>query len=247
VLEKVCESATAVVVMTETARRLLAAHYDNDHRKVSVIPHGVADWMAVAPTEGPRVRTILTWGLLGPGKGIEWGIRAMKELAAIDSELHYLVAGQTHPKVLAHEGEQYRESLQALIDELGLGDRVTLDGRYLQPIQLAGLVASAEVVLLPYDTRDQVTSGVLAEAVAAGKQVVATGFPHSLELLRRGTGTIVAHEDPVAIAEAIRRILNRRPRAAAVAPRTIDPTTSWPAVAEQYRRLVGEIQVARTA
>ena len=51
--------------------------------------------------------------------------------------------------------------------------------------ELARLVQSADVVLLPYDSTEQVTSGVLIEAVAAGKPVVATQFPHASELLGR--------------------------------------------------------------
>ena len=68
--------------------------------------------------------------------------------------------------------------------------------------------ASADVVLLPYDSVDQVTSGVLVEAVAAGMPVVATGFPHAVELLDGGAGIVVAHRDPVAIAGALRGILD---------------------------------------
>ena len=56
--------------------------------------------------------------------------------------------------------------------------------------------ADADVVLLPYDSRDQATSGVLIEAVAAGVPVVATGFPHAVELLGRGAGLIARHQDP---------------------------------------------------
>ena len=80
-----------------------------------------------------------------------------------------------------------------------------LDGRYRDAAALAALVASADVVLLPYDSTDQVTSGVLIEAVAAGKPVVATRFPHAVELLSDGAGMVVPHRDPAAIAEALRR------------------------------------------
>jgi len=245
VLEQVTQLADAVVVMTETARGLLAAHYTVDARKVTVIPHGVADWSSVEVAPHPDHRQMLTWGLIGPGKGIEWGIRAMAELAESDPTLHYLVAGQTHPKVVDRDGEAYREGLQQLIDDLGLHERVTLDGRYLDAHQLAAHVAAADIVLLPYDTREQVTSGVLAEAVAAGKDVIATTFPHSTELLANGVGTLVEHEDPTAIARAAREILHRAAPADHHRAPSID--VSWPAVAAQYRSLVGDLQVQRTA
>lgn len=250
VLEKVAQLAGAVVVMTETARCLLAEHYTVDAAKVSVIPHGVADWISVpaasVPTAAhPDRRGLLTWGLIGPGKGIEWGIRAMAVLARTEPELHYLVVGQTHPKVVEREGEAYRESLQRLIVELGLEERVTLDGRYLDAHQLGEHVAAAEIVLLPYDTREQVTSGVLAEAVAAGKDVVATTFPHSSELLANGVGALVEHEDPAGIARAVRAILHR---SAPVDHRgALSTDVSWPAVAAQYRDLARGIRVERSA
>ncbi len=245
VLEQIARLAGAVVVMTETARQLLAEHYTVDAGKVSVIPHGVADWGPIAVAPHPDRREMLTWGLIGPGKGIEWGIRAMAELAEAEPLLHYLVAGQTHPKVVDREGEAYRESLQHLIEELGLADRVTLDGRYLDTHQLAANVAAADIVLLPYDTRDQVTSGVLAEAVAAGKDVIATTFPHSRELLADGVGTLVEHEDPSAIARAARAVL-RREEPVGHRP-ALDVDVSWPTVAAQYRTLARGIRVERSA
>ena len=245
VLEDVARLAGAVVVMTETARDLLADHYSVDARKVSVIPHGVADWTSVTVAPHPERQTMLTWGLIGPGKGIEWGIRAMAELAVTEPTLHYVVAGQTHPKVVDREGERYRESLQGLIADLGLDGRVTLDGRYLDAPQLGAYVAGADIVLLPYDTREQVTSGVLAEAVAAGKDVVATTFPHSSELLANGVGQLVEHEDPAAIARAVRTILHRG--ASLDHRRASDVDVSWPAVAAEYRLLARSIRAERSA
>lgn len=245
VLEQVVRLAGAVVVMTEAARRLLAEHYSVDARKVSVIPHGVADWSSVAATTSPERQTMLTWGLIGPGKGIEWGIRAMAELAVTEPLLHYVVAGQTHPKVVEREGERYRHGLQRLIAELGLDDRVTLDDRYLDAPQLSALVASADIVLLPYDSREQVTSGVLSEAVAAGKGVVATTFPHSSELLANGVGQLVEHEDPTAIARAVRAILHSADRLDHRRAPAAD--VSWSAVAAEYRSLARSIRAERSA
>jgi glycosyltransferase involved in cell wall biosynthesis len=244
VLDELGRLAGAVVVMTDTARRLLADHYDVDADKVSVIPHGVADWSSVPVARHSGHKNMLTWGLIGPGKGIEWGIRAMAELSRTEPSLHYVVAGQTHPKVVDRDGESYRDGLQALIEELGLRDRVTLDGRYLDAPQLAAYVSAADIVLLPYDTREQVTSGVLAEAVAAGKDVIATTFPHSNELLADGVGTLVEHNDPASIARAVREILHGVRR---VHSRAAEVDVSWPAVAEEYRLLASSIRTAKSA
>lgn len=231
VLDQVLLLAGVVVVMTTTARQRLHDHYTADMRKVSVIPHGVRAWTTdPGPVRG--VRSILTWGLIGPGKGIEHAIRAMAALAVTDAGARYIVAGQTHPKVVARDGEAYRDSLHDMVAELGLEDRVRIVGGYLDAAQLAVLVGSADVILLPYDSRDQVTSGVLVEAIAAGKPVVATAFPHALELLDEGTGIVVPHENPGAIADAVHAVLAwPRPFHRA---RSIPTGTSWADIAPRY-------------
>jgi polysaccharide biosynthesis protein PslF len=250
VLERVAALAGSVVTMTAAARARLAAGYEVDQAKVVTIPHGAP---ATTPSYAPSFRSpnpsILTWGLLGPGKGIEWAITAMAALQDLSPSPHYVVAGQTHPKVLAHEGERYRSSLQDQVRALGLATTVTLDGYYRQAGALAELVASADVVLLPYDSTEQVTSGVLIEAVAALKPVVATRFPHAVELLGDGAGILVPHRDPDAIAAALRTLLTHRKVAAGMtrAAAATVPGVLWPAVAGRYLELAEELVAARVA
>jgi glycosyltransferase involved in cell wall biosynthesis len=248
VLEQVVSLADAVVTMTATARDRLAAGYAVDMSKVSLIPHGAP---AVRSGPAPSFRTgqptILTWGLLGPGKGIEWGIEAMASLT--DLRARYVVAGQTHPKVLLREGEAYRGRLIEQVRRLALTATVTFDGRYRDDAALADLVAASDVVLLPYDSTDQVTSGVLIEAVAALKPVIATRFPHAVELLGGGAGMLVPHKDPAAIADALRTLLTRRSLAARMTQAAVAtaPELLWPAVAARYRDLAERVIRARVA
>jgi glycosyltransferase involved in cell wall biosynthesis len=242
VLQQVAAAATAVVVMTESARDLLAVHYDVDMRHVSVIAHGADSWDLSRIVPCADRLTMLSWGLIGPGKGLEWGIRAVPLLADVYPEVHYEILGETHPKVVAHEGEAYRERLTLLAADLGVGDRVHFVDRYLDRAGVAARIAAADLVLLPYDSRTQITSGVLVESIAAGTHVVATAFPHALELLP-GTdlGSVVAHESPSEIADAVRRFASR-PAPVADAPAEPVLDTSWHAVAERYRLLVSTIR-----
>ena len=116
ILEQVCRSADAVVVMTRTAHARLLDGYDIDGSKVHVIPHGAATPLAAPSASQRRAGTpkrLLTWGLLGPGKGIEWAIDAMDELRDVDPLPEYVVAGATHPKVRERHGEAYRQMLVA--------------------------------------------------------------------------------------------------------------------------------------
>ena len=246
ILETVCRLAETVVVMTENARDILRMSYSTAPAKIKVIPHGVPVQSAPVASRNAGRKRVVTWGLISPDKGLEWGIRAIARLRDSTPSVEYVIAGQTHPKVIAHDGERYREALEALIDDLGLKDAVTLDDRYLDAPQLAELVASADVVLLPYESRDQAASGVLIEALAGGIPVVATGFPHALELLRGGAGIIVAYEDPAAIAAAISAIIGTEETAHRMHDAALRDThdSSWPAVAEQYRAIAGRMRVA---
>lgn len=241
VLEQVVAAAGAVVTMTGSGRDRLLLGYDVDAAKVSVIPHGVAVQAAAAPVRA-RQSHLLTWGLLGPGKGIEWAIRALSRLRDLDPAPRYTVAGQTHPKVVEREGEAYRERLERLGALLGVADAVDFRADYQDPTGLARLVASADVVVLPYDSREQITSGVLIEAVAAGIPVVATAFPHAVELLSDGRGLVVPHQDAAALAAAIRHVLTDPvPAGPGPADLSASAAVEWPAVADRYRTLAGRL------
>lgn len=247
ITQALIDGSARIVVMAETARQRLIAQYDADPLRIRMIPHGARDARhfagpgLVSMVKAPPI--ILTWGLLGSGKGIEWGIEAMGLLTDLEPMPKYLIVGETHPKVLAREGESYRMHLQSLVRQLHLNGNVEFDARYVETSELLRIANSADVVLLPYDSTEQVTSGVLVEAVTLGKPVVSTGFPHAVELLSGGAGVIVERQDPAAIANAIRRILTEpelSQRMAAEALR-IAPAMLWSAVATQYRELCGEI------
>ena len=186
VFTRLTRGVSAVVTMSKAARALLVSEYSVDPSKIFLLPHGSPAFPDLKATELASPPLILTWGLIGEGKGIEWGIEAMGKLRDLVPAPRYLVAGRTHPKVLEREGEAYRERLHKRINDLNLADVIELDATYLSDLELAKLVASATVVLLPYDSTEQMTSGVLVEAVTAGRPVVATKFPHAVELLADG-------------------------------------------------------------
>jgi glycosyltransferase involved in cell wall biosynthesis len=233
VLEQIVAAADAVVTMTDTARDRLTTGYRVDARKISVIPHGAAGHTS-APADRADRPHLLTWGLLGPGKGIEWALHALAHLQDLDPAPTYTIAGRTHPKVLEQHGDVYRDSLHALAAELGVTDSVLHMDSYMDQATLSRVIRSADVVVLPYDSTEQVTSGVLIEAVGAGKPVVATRFPHAVELLSDGPGLLVPHHDPKALADAVRRILTDDELSQRLCARTDAPTLRWPAVAARY-------------
>jgi len=251
VLTRLGETADAVVVMTRSGRDRLIEGYGVDASKVQVIAHGAATPGAVTRSRTRRARPrLLTWGLLGPGKGIEWAIDALVELGGMDPFPEYLVAGATHPKVKERSGEEYRNLLIRRTWAAGVSPHVTFDDTYRDLPSLTELITSADLVVLPYDSEEQVTSGVLVDAVAAGRPVVSTAFPHATELLASGAGLVVPQGDPVALAAAIRSVLRDPDLAADMAAeaRRLAPALSWGAVAAEYadlaERLCSGLQVA---
>ena len=249
ILVMAARMAGTLIVMSQAARRRLCTRFDIAPEKVTVIPHGATLPAGAARTHAQARPTILTAGLIGPGKGIRRVIDALPALHGLASPPEYLVAGQTHPKVLAYDGESYREALAARARQVGVADCVSFDSSYRDVASQTALLRSAAVVVLPYDSTDQVTSGVLVDAVAAGRPVVATAFPHAVELLATGAGIVVDHDDPDALAEALLRVFTEPGLAAGMASEAarLAPSMSWPVVASAYMRYADQLLDERVA
>jgi len=246
-----CDSSAATVVLARAAIPLLADVYGVDPAKVHYIPHGIP---TVKRTRGSRRRTkaalglsgrtvLSTFGLIGPSKGIEHVIRALPEVVRAHPDLLYVVLGQTHPGQLRHAGEEYRESLQGLVAELGLERHVRFDARYLDQDELVRWLLATDVYLMPYLDPEQIVSGTLAYAVGSGKAVVATQFRYARELLSGGRGELVPFRDSDAITRKLLRLLGDRPALAGMERRAYEASREmeWPNVAAAYRRLFARL------
>lgn len=239
-LLEICNLADRVVVMSSSAReRLVETYYPIERTKVVTIPHGaaVATWAQAGVRNRPNpAAELLTWGLLGPGKGIEYVIEAVGLLAALEHPVRFTIAGATHPKVMAREGSKYRDSLVARADALGIDHLVTFDDSYRNVEDLTEFISSAGVVVMPYDTVEQVTSGVLVDSIAAGRPIIATRFPHAVEMLSGGAGILVPQRDAASLAGAIRRVTSDAALLATMEAKARDlaPLLSWRSVAGQY-------------
>jgi glycosyltransferase involved in cell wall biosynthesis len=214
VARAICASASAVVVLSATGGEILVARYGVDPGKISVIPHGVPD-VAFRETDMPKGafglhdRTVIsTFGLINRGKGLEYAIEAMRDIAARHPEALYLILGQTHPVVRRHEGEIYRESLEALVAKYGLENNVRLVDRYLPFDELVQYLQATDIYLTPYLNPVQIVSGTLAYAVGCGKAVVSTPYLYAEELLAHGRGFLVKFRDAESIAETITALLD---------------------------------------
>lgn len=235
---------TTPVVLCRSACEMLVDRYGIDERVIETIPHG-AHWSTQPPGE-PPYRKLITWGLLGPGKGLERAIEAVALLGDTDPPVTYQIVGRTHPNVVRHSGYSYRRGLEQMVRDLGLSDRIEFIDRYVSDDELFGLIRDADVVVVPYDNTEQVSSGVITEAVGIGRPVVATRFPYSEEMLGTGAGVVVDH-DPRALAEGIRSLIDDPAayRRACEASTDLSRRISWRTVGRQYSRLIRDLALAR--
>jgi glycosyltransferase involved in cell wall biosynthesis len=259
-LRALCQRATLVTVFTETARRMVIDAQLVPPERVRVVPHGAPSVLlgaghrstdpstAGAPPRRPALerlegRTVLsTFGLISAGKGIEVAIAALPTIVAKHPEVVYLVAGQTHPEVVKQEGERYRLSLERLVRDLDLTEHVHFLDRFLTVDELAVLLATTDLYLTPYRSREQIVSGALTFAVVAGCPVVSTPYYYAEDLLASGAGVLVPPDDPDALAEKVVELLDE-PRALAQAraeARRVGKRLTWPAVGRQLRQVLAE-------
>lgn len=236
------------IVMSRAAARRLATYYAVPPDRIQVIPHGF-DARLSGPSLAEGARPLaLTWGLIGPGKGLEVAIEAFALLTDLDPLPRYRITGATHPGVVAASGETYRQQLEDLVAARCPEGMVEFDDRYLDLDSLHHQVRAANLIVLPYLSTEQVTSGVLVEAIGAGKPVVSTRFPHAVEVLASGAGIVVPQDDPVALAAAIRTVVSD-PRAAGTmgqVARRVARDWTWPVVSARFDGLVRAVASGRT-
>ena len=264
VVVELCEQAELVIVMTETAKRLLVQVGACPASKIRVVPHGApvqlgqrrAEQAAgrrpfyLTPVPGGYERMqsrflLSTFGLISPGKGLEMTIAALPAIIERHPEVLYLIAGRTHPQVARREGEQYRLMLERRVVDLGLGDHVEFDDRFLSVDELADLLAATDVFVTPYRNREQIASGALTFAIAAGCAAVSTPYWYAEDVLASGAGRLVPFGDSDALATAVCEYVEQ-PEAlesARAEARRIGEGLAWPSVAEVTASVLREATV----
>jgi predicted GH43/DUF377 family glycosyl hydrolase/glycosyltransferase involved in cell wall biosynthesis len=212
-VRSIAELAHGLTVMAETAVDILRDVYGIDQRP-AVIPHGMPH---IEPQGRRRLKAKLgldhrlivsTFGLVGPGKGLEYVIEAMPAVVGRHPDALYLIAGQTHPELLKQRGEEYRNKLTALVEELDLTDNVLFVNQYLEQKDIIEYLLASDVYVTPYLDPNQITSGTLSYALGAGKAVVSTPYLHAKEALADDRGILVDFRAPDEIAEAVNRIID---------------------------------------
>jgi len=214
IIDQLSELSASLVVMSEHAASFLRDIYQVPANKIALIHHGILDVPFLEPDPckiklGAENKTvILTFGLLSPGKGIEFMINALPDIVSLHPDVLYYVVGATHPHCKAESGEDYRLSLHHRAKELGVGDNIVFHDRFLERDELLEIIRAADIYVTPYLNEAQVVSGTLAYAVGAGKAVVSTPYWHAQEMLADGRGRLVPFADSRALAQQINQLLD---------------------------------------
>lgn len=259
-LDEVINLSDRVVVMARKGVELLGEVYGVPEAKMELIPHGIPD-IPLAESEsfkkqfGVGGRTVLlTFGLLGPGKGIEYAIEALPEIVRRHPEVVYVVLGATHPHLITREGESYRLSLERLVEDRGVKEHVIFYNRFVSLDDLKEFIGAADIYLTPYLNEAQITSGTLAFVFGSGKAVVSTPYWHAQELLADGRGVLAPFRDSQAIAAAVCELIENPARLQQTRERchALGREMIWPEVALRYlgafqRACAGREAAPRTA
>lgn len=237
--------ASQIMVMSRHSRDLLIEKYGARGEILNVIEHGAPDrpfgrqveFKARFGLTGRKV--LMTFGLLGPGKGLERAIEALPAIVSRHPEAVYRIVGATHPNLVASDGERYREGLMALAQDLGVADHIEWDNRFLDADELLDQLEASDVYITPYPNLQQSTSGTLSYAVALGKAVISTPYLHATELLCNDVGRLIEPGSSSAIAYAVNALLDDPEELLAQQRRayTRGRETIWPRFADATAKL----------
>jgi glycosyltransferase involved in cell wall biosynthesis len=246
ILEHLISRASRIMVMSRHSRDLLIKNYGCPKEILEVIEHGAPDRPLGRQAEfrallGHSNRKIMmTFGLLGPGKGIERVIEALPAIVERHPSILYRIVGATHPNMVAREGEAYRQKLAWLAESLKVSAHVEWDNRFLETDELLDQLEASDIYVTPYSNLQQSTSGTLSYAVALGKAVVSTPYVHARELLHDGVGVLIQPGSAEEIAGAVIDLLDDPARLNAIQRRAYAKgrETIWPRFAQAAARLV---------
>lgn len=242
ILSRAASKCRKVITMASNSVKTLQDVYGIDRARIEVIHHGVPEFPTVERDTlkkelGLTGRFILsTFGLISPGKGLEYGIEATARIAKKHPEILYLILGQTHPVVKRKDGEKYREKLERTVKNFGLEENVRFVNRYLEVEEIIRYLQLSDVYMTPYLGRDQAVSGTLAYAVGYGRVIVSTPYLYAQEMLAGGRGLLAGFRSPASLAERIEEVMDHPEKQEEMEIKTheLGKTMYWSHVASHY-------------
>ena len=249
IVQELSKKAFKIIVMSRKAVKFLIENYNIPVEKIEIIEHGVPVGK-VFHRETAREKfnfnnktALFTFGLLSRNKGIETVIKALPKVVEKYKNILYVVLGNTHPKVLAADGEEYREYLLRLVKKYGLEDYVYFYKKFVPEELLMEYLYATDIYVTPYLNEEQITSGTLSYAVGAGTAVISTPYWHAQELLEDGRGMLFDFNNQEQLANILLDLLDNRYKIEQLreAASEYGNKLRWPKIGAKY------INVARSA
>lgn len=249
VLNQLCHHAAAIVCMTRKSAELLTDLYEAPLELIHVIPHGVPHFKRHGSNflkmkyGFDNKKIISTFGLIGPGKGLEIGIKAIANLVPRWPNIRYLILGQTHPMLKKHEGEKYREMLEHMVLDLGLNDNVHFVNKFLTDQEIGEYLYMTDIYLSPYPNKDQAVSGTLAFAIGCGRAIVSSSYAYAIEVLAGKRGLLAESAEPYELSRLMENILTDESLQIRLQNRAYElgKTWTWVNIGKQYNSLFKQI------
>lgn len=241
--------------MSRHSHDLLTSLYGMPEERLTIIPHGAPDrpfgrMELFKEQHGlPKKSVLMTFGLLGPGKGLERVIEALPAICAAHPDTIYRIVGATHPTLIELEGDIYRDRLEQLAIDLNVADHIIWDNRFVDTEELVDQLEACDIYVTPYFNLQQSTSGTLSYAVALGKAVVSTPYVHAIEILGGDVGKLIEPNSAAAIAQAVIGLLDDKAELLAMQRRAYQKgrTTIWPRFASAAAKLIDDVSLLQLA
>lgn len=241
ILKEICKMSDKVIVMSNKAVEFLTQIYDIPKVKIELISHGVPDIHFNKEQSRTKFRLndrklLMTFGFVGRNKGIETVIKALPEIIKKHPEVLYIVLGKTHPNVLRHAGEEYRNYLQMLIKNLGVEDHVLLLNKFIDQRELFKYLAACDIYITPYLSEAQITSGTLTYAMGSGCAVVSTPYWHAAELLAEDRGRLFNFSNSKELSQLLNHLFDNPEELAQIQKKARDygKNITWPKIGKKY-------------
>jgi len=248
IIREIAEQSAKIIVMSNRALEFLTNIYDIPAEKIQIIEHGVPD--LEAPEDNPvknltpfkNHRVLLTFGLISRNKGLETVVRALPRIVKNHPDVMYVVLGNTHPGVIKSSGEEYRDHLKTLANQLGVSQNLAFVNKFVAEEELIQYLSACEIYVTPYLNEAQITSGTLSYAVGAGAAVVSTPYWHAQELLDDNRGRLFDFKNADALAEIINELLDQERVITEMRQNAYEYGlhTRWPVVGAEYIKVAQE-------
>lgn len=214
IVRLLCSYSEAIFVMTNQSKKILIDHYGISKSGIALVPHGahLVDYENTAKAKEKfqlQDRLVLsTFGLLGEGKSIETGLKALPKIVAKFPNVLYLILGKTHPNTIIDNVDHYRNFLESIVKELHLENNVRFVNDYLEVNQLLDYLKATDVYLFTSKDPNQAVSGTFSYAMSCSCPIVATKIPHTLESLTSDIGILAEIQNSVQFANATLKLLS---------------------------------------